>query len=155
MKLTPDLASIYGVEANWNYGLEAHVRWSDLDGFGHVNHRAHFLWFEDVRNAYLENLGFPLAGPMVPGPVVKETHCTYQRPLGFNTAILVTARTTWFGRSSFHMNYAIWHEGLVARGSAILVWLRNSDSTKVTLPDGLRAGMVADGAILRSRNPKG
>lgn len=144
--LTNEQVARYGVEPGWRYAFEREVRWSDLDGFSHVNHCAHFGWFEDARNGYLEALGFPLVDADVPGPVIKETSCSYERSLSFRSPFLVTARTKWFGTTSFQMEYAIWSDGLIARGFAIAVWLRSRDSQKFPLPDSLCAAMAADGA---------
>lgn len=40
-QLTDDTIAAYGVETGWRFGLEFDVRWSELDAFRHVNHRAH------------------------------------------------------------------------------------------------------------------
>lgn len=148
-ELTPSLSAEHRIEPGWRFGLTARVRWSDLDGFSHVSHRAHFIWFEDVRNAYLAELGFALVSADVPGPVVREVACSYERSLALDEAVVITARTEWFGRTSFATNYAIWSRGLVARGSAICVWFHNRASSKTPLPVALCDGMTRDGAIRR------
>lgn len=148
-KLDPDPLAEHGIEPGWNYGLQFMPRWSELDGFAHVSHRAHFGWFEEARNGYLAQLGFPIANADVPGPVIKETSCTYERGLALDDPIVVTARTKWFGSTSFMMEYAIWSHGLVARGSAVIVWYQNSSSLKVPLPSAMSQAMVVDGAVKR------
>ncbi|UST52471.1 acyl-CoA thioesterase (plasmid) [Comamonadaceae bacterium OTU4NAUVB1] len=149
-ELTPSLISQHRIEPGWRFGLTARARWSDLDGFSHVSHRAHFVWFEEARNAYLAELGFALVSAYVPGPVVKEVVCSYERGLAFDDAVAITARTEWFGRTSFGMDYAIWCQGLVARGSAVCVWFHNRSASKVVLPLSLCEGMKRDGATCRA-----
>lgn len=139
-----------GIEHGWQFGMVTRARWCDLDGFSHVSHRAHLVWFEEARNAYLASLGFPLVSAEVPGPVVKEIACSYERSLCFGDSVVVTARTSWFGRTSFGMDYSIWKKGLVARGSAICVWYHNRPGLKVALPPALCEGMRHDGAVHRA-----
>lgn len=148
--LTPALRSEHRIEPDWQFGLMAQVRWSDLDGFSHVSHRTHLVWFEETRNAYLAALGFPLVSADIPVPVVKEVSCSYERSLGFGDRVVVTARTAWFGTTSFKMDYAVWRQGLVARGSAVCIWFHNRASSKVPLPPPLCAGMARDGAVPRA-----
>lgn len=148
--LTATLRAEHRIEPDWQFGLTAQARWSDLDGFSHVSHRTHLVWFEEARNAYLAALGFPLVSADIPGPVVKEVSCAYERSLGFGDCVVVTARTAWFGTTSFKMDYAVWRQGLVARGSAICIWFHNRASSKVPLPSALCDGMRRDGALLRA-----
>lgn len=149
-ELTPALMSEHGIQNGWQFGLTTRARWSDLDGFSHVSHRAHLGWFEEARNGYLAALGFPLVSADVAGPVVKEIACSYERSLGYGDCVVVTARTSWFGRTSFGMDYSIWKHGLVARGGAVCVWFHNRTGSKVPLPPALREGMKRDGAVLRT-----
>lgn len=148
-ELTPALIAEHQIEAGWHFGLTAQARWSDLDGFSHVSHRTHLVWFEEARNAYLAALGFPLVSADVPGPVIRELACSYERSLGFGDGVVVTARTAWFGRTSFGMDYAVWRQGLVARGNAICIWFHNRAASKVPLPLALCDGMRLDGAAFR------
>lgn len=147
--LTPALMLQQQIEGPWQFGLRTQARWSDLDGFSHVSHRAHLVWFEEARNAYLAECGFPLVSAAVPGPVIKELSCCYERSLSFGDLVVVTARTSWLGRTSFGMDYAVWKDGLVATGTAVCIWFHNSAASKVLLPPQLRERMERDGAVLR------
>lgn len=149
-RITPEIAKEFEIAPGWNYFLRVRTRWSDLDGYSHVSHRSHLVWFEDARNAYLAQFGFSLVDATVPGPVIRTLSCTYMRSLEFQDVIAVTARARWFGITSFAMEYAVWRRGLVASGTAVLVWLRNFDGTKVSLPDSLRSALIEDGAKPRS-----
>nr|WP_315396919.1 thioesterase family protein [uncultured Duganella sp.] len=151
--LEPAIIAEHKIEPGWRYGLQFLPRWSDLDGYGHVSHRAHFVWFEEVRNGYLAQMGFPIANAEVPGPVIKETTCNYERVLALGEHVVVTGRTKWFGTTSFLMEYAIWNRGLVARGQAVIVWVLNSTGSKIPLPAPLCQGLIADGAVPRSPQP--
>lgn len=127
----------YGVEGEWAFGCTYRARWSELDAFQHVSNRTHFVWMEETRNRYLEAAGYPLTGPDDPGPVIRETTCSYERPVAFGEEVLVTGRTTWLGRTSFRMDYAVWNGARVATGHAIVIWYRNGTQESVPVPDAL------------------
>jgi len=128
----------FGVEPGWTFTLRHRVRWSECDPFGHANHRAYFEWFEEARNRYLEAVGLPALSSNSPGPVIAEAGIRYHRPLAYADEILVSARTVRLGRTSFEMEYAVWHEGLCALGRAVLILVVNATGEKKPLPPQLR-----------------
>jgi len=130
-----------GVPPGWVLALRHRVRWSECDPYGHANHRAYFEWFEDARNRYLEAIGLGELRPDRPGPVLAETNIRYRRPLAYGDRVLVTARTVRLGHTSLEMEYAAWHDGLVAEGRAVLVLLVNSTGIKVPIWPELRASI--------------
>ncbi|MFM0653494.1 acyl-CoA thioesterase [Paraburkholderia sediminicola] len=140
--LSPDLVRIHDIEPGWRFGSDFDVRWSEIDGFGHVSHRAHLTWCEEARNAYFEALGQLPFHAERPGPVLKEVGFTYEKSLCAGREVVVTARVAWLRNTSFRMEFAAWSDGLVGRGHAICVWFRNSTNALVTLPDELRIAMI-------------
>jgi acyl-CoA thioester hydrolase len=133
----------FGVELGWSFAIVHRVRWSECDPFGHANHRAYFEWFEEARNRYLEAVGLTALSPNLPGPVIAETSIRYRRPLGYADEILVSARTTRLGRTSFEMEYAVWRDGLCAIGRAVLILVVNATGEKTPLPCELRDRILA------------
>jgi acyl-CoA thioester hydrolase len=136
-------AARFGVAPGWSFAIRHRVRWSECDPFGHANHRAYFEWFEEARNRYLETAGLPALSAMSPGPVIAETSIRYHRPLAHGDDILVSARTIRIGRTSFEMEYAVWHDGLCALGRAALILIVNANGEKIPLPVALRRAMLA------------
>ncbi|NYT22139.1 acyl-CoA thioesterase [Alcaligenaceae bacterium] len=132
----------YKVEGKWRFYKEFDVRWGEVDGFGHVSHRTHLVWFEEVRNAYFSYLGYEGFHIGVAGPVIKELGVTYEKPLGLADRVLVTARFSWMRNSSFQMDFAVWHEGMTAKSHAVCVWLLNSTGEKQDFPDFLRKKLI-------------
>jgi acyl-CoA thioester hydrolase len=132
----------FGVEPGWRFAIRHRVRWSECDPFGHANHRAHFEWFEEARNRYLETAGLPELSAGTPGPVMAETGIRYHRPLAYGDEVLVTARTVRLGHTSFEMEYAVWREGLCAQGRAVLILVVNATGQKTPLPAPLRRAML-------------
>jgi len=133
----------FGVEPGWSFTIRHRVRWSECDPFGHANHRAYFEWFEEARNRYLEVVGLPALSPSTPGPVIAETSIRYHRPLVYADEILVSARTTRLGRTSFDMDYAVWRDGLCASGRAVLILVINKTGEKTPLPSEMRERILA------------
>lgn len=137
-QLTDDTIAAYGVETGWRFGLEFDVRWSELDAFRHVNHRAHLGWYEEVRNAMFLELDYPPFALNGAGPVIRELAVGYDKPIGIATRVLTTGKFVWLKNSSFRMEFAVWHQGRVASSHAICVWLCNASGEKVVLSEGLR-----------------
>jgi acyl-CoA thioester hydrolase len=101
------------------------------------------VYFEYARNAYLEGCGLPALSATTPGPVLVESRQEYIKPLAYGDAILVTARTVSLGNSSLRQEYAVWRDGLVARGSVTAVLMINATGEKVAVPRELRAAIAA------------
>jgi acyl-CoA thioester hydrolase len=133
----------FGVEPGWSFAIPHRVRWSECDPFRHTSHRAHFEWFEEARNRYLEAVGLAPLSPDTPGPVIAETGIRYHRPLVYADEILVTARTVRLGHTSFDMEYAVWRDGLCALGRAVLILMINNTGEKTPLPPELRERILA------------
>ncbi len=136
----------FGVEGAWGHALHHHVRWHEVDPFGHVNHAAYLTWFENARNSYMERAGLTLSAT-TPGPVVAQLEIRYLKPVAYNAELLVTARTVALRTTSFTMEYGAWDGGCAALCSARCVLLVNATGARVPIPDALRTLMVErDGA---------
>src|SRR5215831_10224737 len=101
----------YGVEPGWSFAIAHRVRWSECDPFRHANHRAYFEWFEEARNRYLEDVGLPDLSTAKPGPVMASRNIRYFLPLAYGDEVLVRSLNGRLGRTSFEMEYAVWHDG--------------------------------------------
>ncbi len=133
----------FGIAPGWTFGAKVRVRWSDLDAFGHANHKSHLTWFEDIRNSYLQAGGYPIRNAAHPGPVLRNITCSYEKSAELDQQLMVTAKTDWIGRTSFGMSYATWHDGLVAHGTAVCIWHVNQTRRSEPVPATLRAFMLA------------
>jgi hypothetical protein len=84
--------------------------------------------------------------------VVREVGFSYERPLGLADEILVATRIDWIRRTSFQMAFSVWSRGLVGRGHAICIWMRNDTGERVPLSDALRTKILAKDNSLDTRN---
>jgi acyl-CoA thioester hydrolase len=129
----------FGVEGDWHMSRRHRIRWAECDLYGHVNHAAYLVLFEDMRVAHWESLGGGF-GPSVPGPVVAKLEVRYLRALGFGDEVLLTLRTPSFRNTSYVHDYALWKDGLCFSCQALLVCVKDGGSTPI--PDEARAAMA-------------
>lgn len=91
-----------------------HVRYADLDTYGHVNNAVHLSFFEMARVAYwrrlAEDLGLetPASGDL-PGVryVVAETTVRYKAPVFLGDVLHVAARVRAVGDRSYTMDFEL------------------------------------------------
>jgi acyl-CoA thioester hydrolase len=79
-----------------------HVRFSDVDVYGHVNNVLYFEYFQEARLAFLTAIGYRGRGPG--GLVVAHVRVDYRRPIVLRTEpYVVTTTVTRVGSSSFEL----------------------------------------------------
>ena len=103
---------------------KAHVRWDDLDAFGHVNNatyltymqeaRAHFTWYSRKESGF---------GPLLMDMVVARAEVDFIEPIyqgGFDLEVSIWVSR--FGNSSFDLTYELSSaDGLHSRGRTVQV----------------------------------
>ncbi|GCE14798.1 acyl-CoA thioesterase [Tengunoibacter tsumagoiensis] len=126
------------------YPVEIRIR--DLDPLAHVNNTVHFIYFEEARGFYFDQLKPWLSpwppddedpippnpriqtGPYGPryGMLVKEVTCTYLFPLTRGDRAEVGIKVSQIGNTSFLMDHIIRDrhqpERLFATGRSVMVW---------------------------------
>lgn len=121
------------------------VHWGEMDAYGHVNNSRYFTWFEDARIAYLHKVGLVNVKGTTSdvGPIIAAANAEYLKPVVFPANIVVGARVSRIGNTSFTMEHAVEDEEgiLYARGSAVIVTLRYSVHEKIPVPEPVRAAI--------------
>ena len=130
----------FGVEGDWHMARRHRIRWAECDLYGHVNHAAYLILFEDLRIEHWLSLGQAL-GPDMPGPVVAKLEVHYLRALAFRDEVLLTLRTPSFRNTSYVHDYALWRGGLCFDAKALLVCVKDGASTPI--PEEARVRMRA------------
>lgn len=134
----------FGVEGEWNVAVRHRIRWAECDLYGHVNHAAYLVMFEDLRVEHWRSLGQVLRADQ-PGPVVAKLEARYVRATGFEDDVLLTLRVPSLRNTSFVHEYALWKNGLCFECKALLVCVQNGASTPI--PEAARRLMIErDGA---------
>lgn len=144
------------------------IRFRDLDPLAHVNNTVYFIYFEEARSYYFDQLhpwmpqwpsgeehqenGTPEA-PQNPriqtgsrrsrfGSLVKETTCTYNLPLVRNDRAEVGVRVVRVGRTSFVLEHAICdsedHSRVFAIGRTVMVWCNYQTGRPYPVPAIMR-----------------
>ncbi len=121
------------------------VQWGDMDAYGHVNNGRYFAWFETARIAYLFKVGLvnEQGTTRDVGPIIASTTADYLKPVVFPSNLVVGARVSRIGNTSFTMEYAVEDEAGTphARGSAVVVTLRYSTHEKLPVPESVRSAI--------------
>lgn len=126
--------------------VEFPISWGEMDAFGHVNNARFITWFESARIAYFLAVGLPAErrGPVA--PILAAIHCDYLEPVVFPARLVVGARATKIGNTSFTLDHAVWPVGepghLLARGSSVVVLLNYATGEKVRIPEETRAAIA-------------
>jgi acyl-CoA thioester hydrolase len=100
---------------------DCHVRFSDVDVYGHVNNVKYFEYYQEARLAFLGGLARQQSPDL--GLVVARIDVDYKRPILFRSApYLVESWVTRVGRSSFGLSSQIRDgEVVLSRAEAVLV----------------------------------
>lgn len=123
-----------------------HVRWGDLDSFGHVNNVQFLRYLESGRIAYVHAL---VDGPVEPHGrtvVLADQRCAYLHQITWPGDLDVYTRTVALGRSSFQIEQIICRAGdgvAVAWGRGVVVWFDFDAQRAVPMPDAFRQRVLA------------
>lgn len=144
------------------------IRFRDLDPLAHVNNTVYFIYFEEARSHYFDQLKpwleqWPSGeehqhkveeeeekhNPRIQtgshghyGMLVKEISCTYTLPLVRSDRTEVGVRVSSVGRTSITMDHQIRdvyeHNRIFASGRSIMVWCNYLSGRPHPVPPSLR-----------------
>jgi acyl-CoA thioester hydrolase len=130
---------------DFHYVLPIDVQWADMDTLGHVNNARYFTYCESARMHYFHEVGMEAYqkgdGQEGHGPALVTATCNFLRQVHWPAALEVGARVDEIRRSSFRMDYGIFHRDtgeLVADGTSVVVWVNYAAGKSVPLPEGLK-----------------
>ena len=127
--------------------IEVPVAWGEMDSLGHVNNIVCFRYFESVRMAYFERVGFleEMKKSGV-GPILATTTCRFRVPLAYPDRVHVGASVRNVKEDRFTMRYDIvseTHAMTAADGDGLIVAYDYHAKKKAPLPDGVRDKIAA------------
>ncbi len=123
---------------------DCHVRFSDVDVYGHVNNVKYFEYYQEARLAFLMSLG-RAEGEGGFSLVVARLDVDYKRPILFRPEpYLVESRVSRLGTSSFDLSSEI-RDGdrLLSRARATMVTFDLAAQKSRPLTDGERSRLDA------------
>jgi acyl-CoA thioester hydrolase len=121
------------------------IRFRDLDVFGHVNNAVYFTYMEMTRTEYFTHVGLLKDGWPPIFFIVAEATCQFKAPLQMDTDLIVKARVSGIGNSSFVMGYHFVEqraEQLMAIGRTVQVMYDYPAGRSVPMPDEWRAALT-------------
>jgi acyl-CoA thioester hydrolase len=140
-------ASVDSLLAQFPVVVSIPVQWGDQDAFGHVNNTIYLRWFESARIAYFERMGImELHETENVGPILASAACEYRRQVRYPDTVLVGARVTRIGRSSFGMDHAAASEAqslIVAEANTTLVVYDYHKEKSHPISEALRRAIAA------------
>lgn len=121
---------------------EQHVRWGDMDAYGHVNNTTYFTYCESARMFYFDQLRLDdYREAPAHGPAVVSATCDFRSMLHYPAELEVGVRTSAIGRKSFTLEYLIVRADsgeIVADGSSVVVWVDYATSSAIEVPVALK-----------------
>ncbi len=121
------------------------VEWGDQDSFGHVNNTIYLKWCETARVVYLGKVGvWQMIKNEGRGPILASISCDYRQPVVFPDTVLVGARVSNIGRSSFRMEHSVVsvsRNAVVAESHSTLVFIEYEKGKSLPLPVEIRRAM--------------
>ncbi|MDX1571683.1 MAG: acyl-CoA thioesterase, partial [Xanthomonadales bacterium] len=97
----------------WPVVILRHVKWGEMDAFGHVNNTVYFRYFEDVRIAHFDALGvMRVMEEQGLGPILASTRARFKAALTYPDEVEIRSRIRDLENDRFRMEYAVFSLGL-------------------------------------------
>jgi acyl-CoA thioester hydrolase len=120
--------------------IQISVRFGETDALGHINNTSYFIYLEEARIRFFEELGFKLDSRNW-NFILASTKCDFLSQGYFNQTLLVKTYVSKIGTKSFQLEHDIicakTHEQ-IARGNAIMVYFDFDEQQSNALPDLLK-----------------
>ena len=128
---------------DFNFSTEVRVRLPETDAFGIVFHANFFIYFDVARVDYLRNLDALrfISPENARNNALVHATADFRSPARFDDILVVHARISEIGSSSFTFEFMTTHKGenrLVATGRTTLVVLDESSWRPIPVPKEFR-----------------
>ncbi len=91
----------------FTHHCEIKVRFSDLDGFKHVNNANYLTYFEEARIQYMDMVIGTNVYWMKHGIILAKAVCNFRSPILQSDRVVVYTRCSRIGSKSFELEYLI------------------------------------------------
>jgi acyl-CoA thioester hydrolase len=134
--------------ADYSFVMPHTVAWGDMDAMRHVNNTVYFRYFEHVRIAYIDSLGWDkIEDETGIGPILKSTAADFRRAVTYPDKLWLAARILLpLGDDRFTMEYAIASEGhnaITTIGTSVIVSFDYRNQKKAAIPALIRERIEA------------
>lgn len=120
------------------------VAYGEMGIMNHVNNVNFFRYFENARVKYFDEIGlWKMREKAGIGTLLAETKCKFLKPLAYPDNLVVGAKVTSIGVTSFVMEYLVVSEkaGVAASGEGALVMYDYNKSQKINVPEEIKAAI--------------
>ncbi len=129
-----------------SFTIEIPVRFRDIDGMQHVNNAVYFTYMEQARSEwYRQLMGIQSVAEF--DFILAHASCDFQASIGFGEPVVVTAKLTKIGTSSFRFAYELKGKEsgtLFATGESVQVCYDYKARKAVPIPPKFRAMLEAE-----------
>lgn len=133
--------------ANFTYKTPIHIRFSDMDAFGHVNNAIYLTYFEIARGDYWRNIIEWDWNEM--GIILGRSEIDYKKPITLDDEIVCYIRTSRVGNSSFDVEYILMRikedgkEEICTTGKTVCISYDYKAGKSMPIPSKQRKKMIA------------
>lgn len=125
---------------SFHFSIPIKIRYCETDMLGHVNNVSYFMYFEQGRIEYFENLGLTdelFSEKQV--SVVADLECQYLAQMYLKDPLVLHVKVAKIGRSSMDVQYAIVvNSQLKAAGRGTIVLMDTKSGKSTPIPDEAR-----------------
>lgn len=117
------------------------TRFCETDALGHINNTSYFIYLEEARIKFFQELGYKMDLNDWKF-IVASTKCDFINQGYFNQKLSVLSSISKIGRTSFTLEHQIICEETnktIAKGSAVIVYFNFKEQRSEVIPDQFRA----------------
>jgi acyl-CoA thioester hydrolase len=122
--------------------IEIPVAWGEMDAMQHLNNIVYLRYFESVRIAYFDRLGWMVLREQTGiGPILASIQCKFKLPLTYPDTVSVGTRIPRIEHDRFSMEYWIVSHRLqkiAAEGDGVVVSFNYRENKKAPLPEEVK-----------------
>lgn len=128
----------------FNFYTEIKVRFSETDMFGHMNNVSAFIYFEQARIEFLNEMGFSLQSDYEGIPIVADLQCDYINQIYFNDTLKVYVKANNIGTSSIDLHYMVTNEleEICLTGRGTLVYIDQKHHKPIPIPHEMKEKLL-------------
>ena len=105
MRLPNYIKDLEEWKSEFSFSTDIKIRFSETDMFGHVNNVSPFIYFEEARTDYFNELQYLLDDSSTSIPIVADLQCDYHRELYFGNTLKIYVKVNTAGNSSIDIHY--------------------------------------------------
>lgn len=144
MRLPNYIKDLEEWKSEFSFSTDIKIRFSETDMFGHVNNVSPFIYFEEARTDYFNELQYLLNDSSGSIPIVADLQCDYHKELYFGNTLKLYVKVNSTGNSSLDIHYLGINENeeICLTGRGALVNIDPQTKKAVPLGDRLKEKML-------------